>query len=49
MLVAAVVIYPAIELVKASLGSYSITGLRTGSAGLSNYRKVLDHPDFGRC
>jgi len=47
VLVAGVVIYPAIELVKASLGSYSITGLRTGSAGLSNYRKVLDHPDFG--
>ena len=47
VLVAGVVIYPAIELVKASLGSYSITGLRTGSAGLSNYRKVLQHPDIG--
>lgn len=46
VLVAAVVIYPAIELVKASLGRYSITGLRTGSAGLSNFRQVLDHPDF---
>jgi multiple sugar transport system permease protein len=46
VLVAGVVIYPAIELVKASLGSYSITGLRTGSAGLTNYHKVLDHPDF---
>lgn len=46
VLVAGVVIYPAVELVKASMGSYSITGLRTGSAGLSNYRKVLDHPEF---
>jgi multiple sugar transport system permease protein len=45
-LVAAVVIYPAIELVKASLANYSITGLRTGAAGLANYRKVLDHPDL---
>ncbi|HET6211029.1 MAG TPA: sugar ABC transporter permease [Jatrophihabitans sp.] len=46
VLVAAVVIYPAIELVKASMGQYSITGLRTGSAGLSNFTKVLHHPDF---
>lgn len=46
LLVAAVVIYPAIELVKASVANYSITGLRTGSAGLANYRKVLDHPEF---
>ncbi|MGI8665080.1 MAG: carbohydrate ABC transporter permease [Jatrophihabitans sp.] len=46
VLIAGVVIYPAIELVRASLATYSITGLRTGSAGLSNYRKVLDHPDF---
>jgi len=45
-LIAAVVIYPAIALVKASLGNYSITGLRTGSAGLANYRKVLNHPDL---
>lgn len=47
VLVAGVVIYPAIELAKASLGQFSITGLRTGSAGLGNYRKVLDHPDLG--
>ncbi|MEO9238628.1 MAG: sugar ABC transporter permease [Jatrophihabitantaceae bacterium] len=47
VLIAGVVIYPAIELVKAALGEYSITGLRTGSAGLSNFRKVLDHPDLG--
>ncbi|MDQ2958418.1 MAG: sugar ABC transporter permease [Actinomycetota bacterium] len=47
VLVLGVVIYPAIELVKASLGQFSITGLRTGSAGLGNYRKVLDHPDLG--
>jgi multiple sugar transport system permease protein len=46
VLVAGVVIFPAAELVKASLANYSITGLKTGSAGLANYRKVLDHPDF---
>ncbi len=45
-LVTAVVCYPVIELVKASLGNYSITGLRTGAAGLANYRKVLHHPDL---
>lgn len=47
ILIAAVVIYPAIELVKASLGQYSITGLRTGSAGSKNFTNVLHHPDFG--
>jgi multiple sugar transport system permease protein len=46
VLVAGVVIFPAAELIKASLANYSITGLKTGSAGLANYRKVLDHPDF---
>jgi multiple sugar transport system permease protein len=44
LLIAGVVIYPAIELVRASLGRYSITGLRLGSAGSDNYMKVLDHP-----
>lgn len=46
LLIAAVVIYPAIELVKASLGNYSITGLRIGSAGGANFSKVLHHPDL---
>lgn len=46
VLVLGVVVYPAVELVKASLGNFSITGLRIGSAGLGNYRKVLNHPDL---
>jgi ABC-type sugar transport system permease subunit len=44
LLIAGVVIYPAIELVRASVSHYSITGLRLGSAGGRNYSKVLDHP-----
>jgi len=47
VLIAGVVAYPVVELVKASLGTYSITGLRTGSAGLGNFAKVLHHPDLG--
>lgn len=47
VLIAGVVAYPVVELVKASLGTYSITGLRTGSAGLGNFSKVLHHPDLG--
>ena len=41
------VIYPAIELVRASTGEYSITGLRRGSAGVDNYSSVLNHPALG--
>jgi multiple sugar transport system permease protein len=44
ILIAGVVIYPAVELVRASLNRYSITGLRLGSAGSRNYSKVLHHP-----
>ncbi|UQX88123.1 sugar ABC transporter permease [Jatrophihabitans telluris] len=43
ILIAGVVIYPAVELIRASLSSYSITGLRLGSAGGRNYSKVLHH------
>jgi ABC-type sugar transport system permease subunit len=45
-LIAGVVIYPAIALVRASFSDYSITGLRRGSAGWSNYSQVLHHPDL---
>jgi multiple sugar transport system permease protein len=41
-----VVIFPAYELIRASLSDYSITGLRKGSAGLKNYADVLAHPDL---
>ncbi len=43
LLIAGVVIYPAIELVRASFNEYSITGLRKGAAGWSNYVSVLQH------
>ncbi|MGF7239434.1 MAG: carbohydrate ABC transporter permease [Frankia sp.] len=47
LLIGGVVIYPAVELVKASTSHYSITGLRLGSAGGTNYDKVLHHRAFG--
>src|SRR5690242_9659568 len=47
LLIAGVVIYPAVALVRASVTRYSITGLSLGPAGLTNYRKVLEHPDLG--
>jgi ABC-type sugar transport system permease subunit len=47
LLIGGVVIYPAIELVKASTSHYSITGLRLGSVGGANYGDVLRHPAFG--
>jgi len=46
-LILGVVIYPAIELVRASVTRYSITGLPLGAAGGGNYGKVLHHPDLG--
>ena len=36
------VVYPALELVRASLGRYSITGLYQGSVGLRNYGRLLE-------
>jgi multiple sugar transport system permease protein len=47
LLIAGVVIYPAVELVKASLSTYSITGLRLGDAGSRNFSHVLAHPALG--
>ena len=47
LLIAGVVIYPAVELVRASTSEFSITGLRLGDAGDRNYRAVLDHPLLG--
>jgi ABC-type sugar transport system permease subunit len=37
-----VVLYPAIQLVRASLGRYSITGLYQGAVGALNYRRLLE-------
>jgi multiple sugar transport system permease protein len=44
LLIAGVVVYPAVELVRASTSDYSITGLLKGPAGADNYRRVLEHP-----
>ncbi|GAB6900560.1 carbohydrate ABC transporter permease [Kineosporia succinea] len=46
LLIAGVVVYPAIALVQASLSEYSITGLRKGSAGFGNYTDILSHDDL---
>jgi ABC-type sugar transport system permease subunit len=43
-LIAAVVVYPAVALVGASLGRYSITGLFQGRVGLANYARLLAEP-----
>jgi ABC-type sugar transport system permease subunit len=47
ILIVGVVIFPAYELIRASFSDYSITGLRKGSAGLDNYKNVLDLPALG--
>jgi ABC-type sugar transport system permease subunit len=41
-LIAAVVLYPAVALVRASLSRYSITGVRQGSVGAANYARLLE-------
>lgn len=46
-LIFGVVVWPAVELVRASLSRYSITGLRKGDAGLDNYRNVLANESLG--
>ena len=43
-LIAAVVLYPAVELVRASLSQYSITGLYQGSVGTRNYAALFAQP-----
>jgi ABC-type sugar transport system permease subunit len=40
-LIAAVVLYPTIQLVRASLSQYSVTGLSRGFVGLRNYARLL--------
>lgn len=41
VLIGGVVVWPAVELARASASEYSITGLRKGGAGLDNFRAVL--------
>ncbi|GAB77405.1 carbohydrate ABC transporter membrane protein 1, CUT1 family [Austwickia chelonae] len=45
-LILGVVLFPVVKLVEASLGRYSITGLRLGGAGGANYTNVFRHPDL---
>jgi multiple sugar transport system permease protein len=41
-LIAAIVVYPAIALVRASMSSYSVTGLYQGSVGMANYARLFE-------
>jgi len=43
-LIAGVVFYPAVALVRASLGRYSITGVFQGFVGADNYARLLEQP-----
>jgi multiple sugar transport system permease protein len=45
-LIAAVVLYPAVQLVRASLSRYSVTGLYQGPAGIRNYVRLFQQPDL---
>lgn len=42
-MIVAVVVYPAFELVRASLSRYSITGLYQGPVGFANYTTLFQH------
>lgn len=43
LLIIGVVVFPAFELVRAAFSRYSITGLRLGDAGTTNFENVLNH------
>ena len=43
-LIGGVVFYPAVALVRASLGRYSITGVYQGAVGAENYARLLQQP-----
>ena len=43
-LIGAVVFYPAVALVRASLGRYSVTGVYQGWVGASNYARLVEQP-----
>jgi multiple sugar transport system permease protein len=47
-LIAGVVIYPVVEMVRTSLSDVNISGLVTRSVGLRNYGFVLDQDGFGQ-
>jgi ABC-type sugar transport system permease subunit len=43
LLIIGVVVFPAVQLVRAAFSRYSITGLRLGDAGTTNFENVLNH------
>src|SRR5665647_1232570 len=43
LLIFGVVVFPAVQLVRAAFSKYSITGLRLGDAGTTNFENVLNH------
>jgi len=43
LLIVGVVVFPAVQLVRAAFSRYSITGLRLGDAGTANFSNVLNH------
>jgi len=43
LLIIGVVVFPAVQLVRAAFSKYSITGLRLGDAGTTNFKNVLNH------
>ena len=47
MLIAGVVLYPALELVRASLSRYSMTGVYQGAVGALNYRRLVEQEALG--
>src|SRR5450631_445445 len=46
LLIFGVVVFPAYELVRAAFSKYSITGLRLGDAGTTNFKNVLNDPSL---
>ena len=48
VLIAGVVFYPVVEMVRTSLSDINISGLSTGGVGLRNYGWVLDEESFGQ-
>lgn len=48
VLIAGVVVYPVVEMVRTSLSDINISGLSTGGVGLRNFGWVLDEEGFGQ-
>src|ERR671923_1505578 len=47
-LIAGVVFYPVVEMVRTSLSDINISGLSTGGVGVRNFGWVLDEEGFGQ-